>query len=271
MALRLDFASRALFTSFWGWLRFQLHLARRDTVFSLSYKAAPFYARRQDWVAIEEIFQNAEYEECLKDLIGVASPKVLDLGANIGCFARMILAHVPGASVLSVEPGTSTFEVLKRNVAASGNPGWLAEQAAVWSANEQLHFSVSQSSSSSRLSLYQRKDSLAAGVESVNGMTIDSLLAKVAWERVDLAKIDIEGAEGAIFSGATAWLSRIDRLLIELHNDRIEIEPIIQKLKTEFTFLYRLTGRKSSKPLLYGLRTDTKDETVRARAVALHH
>ena len=47
---------------------------------------------------------------------------------------------------------------------------------------------------------------------------MESLLDMVTAESVDLLKVDIEGAEKAVFdSGAIRWLHRIRNICIELH------------------------------------------------------
>ena len=46
-------------------------------------------------------------------------------------------------------------------------------------------------------------------------MTVDEIVSRGA---IDILKIDVEGAERAIFERKPAWLSRVRALLIETHD-----------------------------------------------------
>jgi FkbM family methyltransferase len=51
------------------------------------------------------------------------------------------------------------------------------------------------------------------------GVTVEGLMQEFAIERIDLLKLDIEGAEKEIFgSGTTCWLDRVEVIAIELHD-----------------------------------------------------
>jgi FkbM family methyltransferase len=50
---------------------------------------------------------------------------------------------------------------------------------------------------------------------------IPSLLALSRRSRIGLLKMDVEGAEVAIFGGECTWLNQVDRIAIELHDDSV--------------------------------------------------
>jgi methyltransferase FkbM-like protein len=52
-----------------------------------------------------------------------------------------------------------------------------------------------------------------------------------AGERIDLVKMDIEGAEQELFKADLSWLDRVDCLIVELHADRVDSEGIIAVLR----------------------------------------
>lgn len=57
----------------------------------------------------------------------------------------------------------------------------------------------------------------------IDRTTIPSFLGHYSIPRVDILKMDIEGAEAAIFlSNPEAWLSRTELLIIEMHGPKIE-------------------------------------------------
>jgi hypothetical protein len=52
----------------------------------------------------------------------------------------------------------------------------------------------------------------------VRGITIGTLLREQDLSRIDLLKVDIEGAERELFEGDTGWLAVTRTVLIELHD-----------------------------------------------------
>jgi hypothetical protein len=52
----------------------------------------------------------------------------------------------------------------------------------------------------------------------VAAVTIPELLDRAGADRIDILKIDIEGAEAELFSENTAWLGRVGVLVLELHD-----------------------------------------------------
>jgi hypothetical protein len=48
-------------------------------------------------------------------------------------------------------------------------------------------------------------------------VTMPRLLELVSSERVDLVKVDIEGAEQEVFESCAAWIGRVRQLVVECH------------------------------------------------------
>lgn len=53
----------------------------------------------------------------------------------------------------------------------------------------------------------------------VQGMTMDALIDRSGFERVDLLKMDVEGAEAGMFATGSDWLRRVRSLAVEFHGD----------------------------------------------------
>jgi hypothetical protein len=53
---------------------------------------------------------------------------------------------------------------------------------------------------------------------SIEAVTIPDLLQWAETDRIDLLKLDVEGAESEIFAAGSAWLERTHYLIIELHD-----------------------------------------------------
>lgn len=57
----------------------------------------------------------------------------------------------------------------------------------------------------------------------VAAMTIDKIMKDYNIEKIDILKIDIEGAEREVFSDTSSWLERVDSIIVELH-ERMKTE-----------------------------------------------
>jgi hypothetical protein len=53
----------------------------------------------------------------------------------------------------------------------------------------------------------------------VQGFSMGQILEKAGFDRIDLLKVDIEGAEVRLFSGELEWLHRVGAIAIEFHGD----------------------------------------------------
>jgi hypothetical protein len=58
-------------------------------------------------------------------------------------------------------------------------------------------------------------------LDTVKAYSIPEILEQAMTDRIDILKLDIEGTEKELFSGATNWLDRVSIIVIELH-DRYE-------------------------------------------------
>jgi FkbM family methyltransferase len=201
-----------------------------------------FQGRKEDWIAIREVLVEDEYS-CVDRLLSRdASPRVLDLGANIGSFALRVFLRCPAAQVASVEAAYDTFQILEANRQANASLSWEVLNNGVWRDDGPL-------------TLMRRGISVGhrvvegTGDDSVQGISLKTLLSRLGWDRVDLIKMDIEGGEEAVVPAAIDALRQTRILIIEIHNDRIDPASILSALRSVYAFHWQLNDRKSSKPL----------------------
>jgi FkbM family methyltransferase len=133
---------------------------------------------------------------------------VIDCGANVGFFTKMIKQVAPRARVYAIEPVPAIFRCLERNV--GGTPGV-----------EVFQLAISDRAGSLRMSF----DSGAAatshiadeGNVEVSAVTLDDFAAAHGITGdVDLLKVDTESFEAHVLRGATNVLGRTKNLLIEI-------------------------------------------------------
>lgn len=191
------------------------------------YLRNPVFARRQssDLLVFDQIFVEREYS-CL-DHIGEAR-SIMDLGANCGFSSAYFLSRYPQARLVSVEPDSGNFAMLTRNTKPYDDR-ILRLEGAVWSENTRLNFDEDTTGQGVEWGRQTRpaEDVATAGVQAWD---VPTLMSMAGFGEVDILKIDIEGAEAAVFSAPDlSWLDRVKNIVIEIHGaecDRVFHEAV---------------------------------------------
>jgi len=146
---------------------------------------------------------------------------VIDCGANIGISAACFLSKSPTCKVISLEPDAANFALLKKNLAPYGDR-WEGHRAALWENScdaLELHCEYRDGREWSRAVRVATSDT----PEVIKTLTLAEILDMHPGKQVSLLKIDIEGAELNVFrSNVAGWIHRIERILIELHDEQCE-------------------------------------------------
>jgi FkbM family methyltransferase len=162
-----------------------------------------------DVATFDEVFLGREYDLPFADL---APRHVLDLGANVGYASVHFATQWPQAAVLAVEPEAENASLLKRNTGPYRRIDAL--HAAVWSRST----SVSVENPRADANAFRMTDAIDGSGPRIPAFTIAQLLTRLGCERLDLLKMDVEGAEAEILRSSTEWLDRVNILIIELHD-----------------------------------------------------
>jgi len=177
-----------------------------------SFLKQPFELRdnESDKAIFFQVFYEKQY-----DLYGVDFPyaqRIIDGGANIGCASVYFSIRFPQAQILAVEPEKNNFLLLKNNTGPYKNITCV--QAGIWNKNEKLSITNPEGGAAEFMF-----DSKVDHDDMINGLTIQSLLDEQHWDKVDIIKLDIEGAEKEVFSADDlSWLKKVRLLIIELHD-----------------------------------------------------
>jgi FkbM family methyltransferase len=205
------------------------------------------HARRTDLTAVSEVAVDNEYA-FVNDLNPPADALVVDLGANIGCFAAAVFSICPTAEVHSVEPSPDTFALLLENRRRYPALCWQTHRLAIAHVCGIVPFRNDGPSTARSLA------DQGAG-QPVRAETFDAFLARIARDRrIFLCKMDVEGAEVPIFAGPVKALSGIDHFVVEIHGSRENADLVRQRLAAAFPHLEAIARRGSSKPLLHAWR-----------------
>jgi FkbM family methyltransferase len=145
---------------------------------------------------------------------------VVDLGANIGLTSVYLASRYGAEALVAVEPVAANAELVRQNLALNGINGAVIE-AAVGVGPDVAYFHEDAQSNTGHLS--------TAGT-AVAAVTMGSIFERLDGRSIDLLKIDIEGAEGELFSGDRSWLSGVRALMIEFHPGRVDSSQIRRDL-----------------------------------------
>jgi FkbM family methyltransferase len=172
-----------------------------------------------------------EADEGVLRLIKKLLPKdgvFIDIGANIGSFS-LVAAHVaPKGEVHSFEPSGHHFSRLSHNVALNGFGNVVLNQKGLHdqpgTATLFLPKSVGEINNSGAASLYHDAAQSSGNqvTEEVSLIRLDDYVRDKAIDRIDMIKIDIEGAEFSALKGAVETLARFRPVvLMELDLDNL--------------------------------------------------
>lgn len=136
----------------------------------------------------------------------------LDIGANVGLFSMYLARKEPLCDVRAFEPCSSIFKVLTRNILHNNIPNIRCYQMALgaYCGFAQLQINSRGKDGLNVITMPKRKDCHIVGSETVSLNTLDKLITNRVLEKVDLIKIDVEGAELMVFQGAERLLSSVD-------------------------------------------------------------
>jgi len=217
-------------------------LKGRDTLRGFSYGNLGFVIGRPEWNGAREVLFDREYSFVTAALEGMEKPVVLDLGANAGTFPIYIFSMFPGAEVHSFEPGGRTYDILEKNRGLNPGYEWKTYRAAVWKEDGEIEFQNFEASTSSRIAAGGK------GNETVPSASLGTILGETAGGRkIDLVKMDIEGAEEEVLAGNEQLIAeRVENMVVEIHPGRCSIENVISSLRKSYPNIYFIFGRKSA-------------------------
>ena len=216
----------------------------------------------------DEIWIDKIYE---RDITVSDGMTVLDIGANQGFFS--LYAAGKGARVVSVEPEETNFTVLMENIrinklegtiipvkaAVSGKPGRMVIYVGSYD-DPSASFIVS----SSRDFLQDRNRLSGTRKQIVRCITLKDLLETNAVGRVDLMKIDCEGAEIDILKNTPAsFFGCIENIVMETHNNysQKELVNIIRNKGFEI-FVFDKITRENPTGYLFAAKRKRKNLNI---------
>ena len=143
---------------------------------------------------------------------------IVDAGANVGFSVLWFARQHPGATIVALEADPDNVELLRRNT--SHLPGVACRHQALWNEVTTLDLRRGTSADSGQVAAGTpppASDGAHDDAARIDAIDLASLLDELGLDRLDLLKIDIEGAEYEVFAGSGPWIDRVDVIAGELH------------------------------------------------------
>jgi FkbM family methyltransferase len=144
----------------------------------------------------------------------------LDIGANIGPISLTLGELCPQGEVHAFEPVPVTYEYLQRNLARAGTANLHAHNLALLDRRDEVIIHYNPDFSGGAFISGHLEHGEASTVEAT---TLDEWVASTGLDRLDLIKLDVEGSELTVLSGAAETLRRFRPAMI------VELNPITMR------------------------------------------
>jgi FkbM family methyltransferase len=158
----------------------------------------------------QEIFEQEIYRFGVGNIENneLATPIILDCGANIGLSSIYFKTIYPNAELHAFEPDEKIFSVLEKNMRDNHFKKVHLHQAAVWTENTQLSF-VNKGSEASAIDASGQSEHKVSAIKLADYMN--------QFEKIDFLKMDIEGAEFEVVQDCAAELHKVQHFFLEYH------------------------------------------------------
>ena len=180
----------------------------------------PITYRVGDWTAVEAALDDSsgvwtfmcrhEADESFQRSLALLPPGAvaIDVGANIGVWSLLAAERRCDARVHAFEPVPEVAARCRRHLVLNGLDTIVLNTAAVAAEAGVAPFYAIRVANTGASSLVRRR--VPADEISVPVTTLDAYVEAARLERVDVLKVDVEGAERMVFAGGRCTLTRAD-------------------------------------------------------------
>ena len=163
---------------------------------------------------------------------------LLDIGANIGYYSIIAASIIKKGKIYAFEPEPHNYDLLTRNIKINGYNNIIPVQKVVSNFNGKVKMYIDNKNTGSH-SLSQENVANLKNYLEVNSIKLDDYLEGINQRKVDIIKMDVQGAESQVIDGLTKTLHHNTsiKIIMEFWPKgliNMEINPIkfLQKIKT---------------------------------------
>jgi FkbM family methyltransferase len=175
-----------------------------------------------------QLFVAGRYEPNELFAFAAALPRggiAIDAGANEGLYTLLGAVRVGSAgSAVAIEPSDRELAILEDNIATNGLGNVTVEPIALLDrpGETKLRIAEFHHAGQNTLGSFVYEGVRASTTVTVHADRLDSVIDKLRLPRVDVLKLDVEGAEHCVLRGARQVLRRLRPFMIlELQNDSL--------------------------------------------------
>lgn len=168
-----------------------------------------------------------------------SDPTIIDCGANIGLASIYFKTIYPNSQVLAFEPDPSAYNCLVNNMKNLGlSNRFFATQAAVWIHERGVEFDIEGGFSGQ---IHKHGHNAVKRTVEVPSISLKRIISE--YPKIDLLKIDIEGAEIDVLKDISDSLSNISNIFIEYHSHINDVQMLGDMLNilSHHSFRYHIT------------------------------
>lgn len=162
----------------------------------------------------------------IEDIEGHRIVNIIDAGAHIGDETARFLIHHPNAKIVAIEAAERNFSLLQKNFQNVKNVELI--KGAIWPVKSNLK--VVHGDSMESFKVVETPDTN----ETILAWSVQDIMEKMGWDRIDILKLDIEGSEYELFTrNFEDWIGKVNVFIFEVpDNDHAgTTQAIYQSLK----------------------------------------
>jgi FkbM family methyltransferase len=189
-----------------------------------------FYSK--DYSLIDRIIKDGYYEKELsfalkKELERFESPSFLDIGANIGLISIFLISKVKNLKIYAFEPGEHQYDLFKMTIENNElNNRINLFNTALGKENGKAKFSIHDNKDASGDGFFDTHRAGTTKTVEVNVTKFDDWWNKNNRPKIDIVKIDTEGAELWILQGAKEFLAACrPTIYMEINEENLKPYP----------------------------------------------
>ena len=176
-----------------------------------------YFVNPQEFLhTLKELFVEEIYSVPLPE-----NPYIIDCGANIGLGTIFFKTNYPGADIVAFEPDEKNYSLLLKNLESFALKNVITHKKAIWTEDTVLNFS-NEGNMGSRI----EKDAAPSSVK-VEAVALKNFINK----KVDLLKIDIEGAEFEVLKSIQNELNLVENMFLEYHGSFAQNNELNEMLR----------------------------------------